>query len=197
MDVAPNTPQIPNQPAPLEPEKSVIGPWRLFAIVLVVVSAIVLFGTSSAEAAWHQIAQLLSLQGKPEPVSANVLSEHEMEGLDQMSPQSQAELLLERSINHFRGANDQIAERVNSWRGQIGLNERLNNLFMTALNSLIADSKSPTCSAFTLRVLTARIVSENAGTERAAMPANVSIYRRSVVTLSVVTLRDFIDLLLR
>jgi HEAT repeat protein len=135
MDVAPNTSQDPNLPAPLEPERSVIGPWRLFAIVLVVVSAIVLFGTSSAEAAWHQIAQLLSLQGKPEPVSANVLSEHELETLDQMSPQSQAELLLERSINHFRGANDQIAARVDNWRGQIGLNERLNNLFMTALNS--------------------------------------------------------------
>jgi hypothetical protein len=135
MDVASNTPEVPNQPVPVEPEKSVIGPWRLFVIVLVVVSAIVLFGTSSAEAAWHQIAQFLSLQGKPEPVSANVLSEHELETLDQMSPQSQAELLLERSINHFRGANDQIAARVENWRGQIGLNERLNNLFMTALNS--------------------------------------------------------------
>jgi len=63
------------------------------------------------------------------------LSEHEIEVLDKMSPQSQAELLLERSINHYRGANDQPAERVGSWRGQVFLNDRLHNLFTTALNS--------------------------------------------------------------
>ena len=52
-----------------------------------------------------------------------------------MAPQSQAALLLERSINHYRGANDQIAARVEAWRGKIKLDDRLNNLFMTALNS--------------------------------------------------------------
>lgn len=92
-------------------------------------------GTGSARAAWEEIAQLLSLQGKPEPASANVLSEHEIEGLDKMAPQSQAQLLLERSINHYRGANDQIATRVDSWRGKIKLDQSLNSLFMTALNS--------------------------------------------------------------
>jgi HEAT repeat protein len=55
--------------------------------------------------------------------------------LDQMAPQNQAELLLERSINHYRGANDQIAARVVAWRGKVKLDDRLNNLFMTALNS--------------------------------------------------------------
>src|SRR5207244_9349213 len=37
--------------------------------------------------------------------------------------------------NHYRGANDQIAERVESWRGKIKLDDRLNNLFVTGLNS--------------------------------------------------------------
>jgi hypothetical protein len=92
-------------------------------------------GTPTARAAWQELSQLLSLEGKPEPASANVLSEHEIEVLDQMTPQSQAELLLERSINHYRGANDQIAARVESWRGKITLADRLNHLFITALNS--------------------------------------------------------------
>jgi hypothetical protein len=52
-----------------------------------------------------------------------------------MSPQSQAELLLERSINHYRGDNEQIALRVGTWRGRIVLNDRLNHLFITAINS--------------------------------------------------------------
>jgi len=100
-----------------------------------VLAAMLFLGTRTARAAWEEIAQLLSLHGKPEPASANVLSEHEIEVLDQMAPQSQAELLLERSINHYRGANDQIAARVEAWRGKIKLDDRLNNLFMTALNS--------------------------------------------------------------
>lgn len=93
------------------------------------------FGTRTAQAAWQELVQFLTLHGKPEPASANVLSEHEIEQLDRMSPQSQAELLLERAINDFRGANDEIERRVVGWRGRIKLNDRLNNLFVTGLNS--------------------------------------------------------------
>ncbi len=110
-----------------EPIAAPVGRWRVFAFAAAGVLLAMLFvGTRTARAAWQQIAQLLSLQGKPEPASANVLSEHEIEGLDRMAPQSQAELLLERSINHYRGANDQ---------GKIKLDDRLNNLFVTGLNS--------------------------------------------------------------
>ena len=76
-------------------------------------------GSGSLRAAWEPIARFVSLQDPPRPASANVLSEHEISALDDMPPQSQAELLLERSINHYRGANDQIAARVNRWRGRI------------------------------------------------------------------------------
>ena len=79
------------------------------------------------------LSQSPAAQGRR--TSAAVLSEHEIEALDAMNPQSQAELLLERSINHFRGANEQIAARVDRWRGKIQLNSRLNNLFVTAINS--------------------------------------------------------------
>ena len=86
-------------------------------------------------AAWEPLATFLSLQGAPAASSANVLSEHELEVLDSMSPQNQAQLLLERSINHFRGANEQIDKRVDRWRGRLTLEGRLKELFMTALNS--------------------------------------------------------------
>src|SRR5262249_34513053 len=92
-------------------------------------------GTDTVRAAWEPIAAFLSVQGGPAAVSANILSEHELEGLDAMSPQSQAELLLERSINHFHGANEQIDARVAGWVGKIKLDGRLNGLFTTALNS--------------------------------------------------------------
>lgn len=52
-----------------------------------------------------------------------------------MSPQAQAEFLIERAINRYRGAHEQILARADSWRGKIDLNERLNSLFVIALNS--------------------------------------------------------------
>jgi len=105
------------------------------AMIAGVVFVSLLVATANAGAAWEQIAQFLSLQGKPEPASANVLSEHETEALDGMPAQSQAELLLERTINHYAGAAEQIAARVDRWRGQVALTPRLNNLFVTAINS--------------------------------------------------------------
>jgi HEAT repeat protein len=74
-------------------------------------------------------------QSRPARASATMLSEHEISVLDSMTPQQQAELLLERSINHYRGANMQISQRVDSWRGKVTLTDRLNNLFITAINS--------------------------------------------------------------
>jgi len=92
-------------------------------------------GSGTLRAAWEPVARFVSLQDGSRPASANVLSEHEIAALAEMSPQNQAELLLERAINHYRGANDQIAARVDSWRGRITLGGRLNNLFVTAINS--------------------------------------------------------------
>ena len=100
-----------------------------------VVCLLLVANTGTARAAWEQISRFLSLHGKPEPASANVLSEHEIEALDAMPAQAQAELLLERSINHYAGANDEIAARVKRWRGKLTLDQRLNGLFVTAINS--------------------------------------------------------------
>jgi hypothetical protein len=93
-------------------------------------------GSGRLGAAWEPIARFVSLQDAPKAASANVLSEHEIEALAGMPPQAQAELLLERAINHYRGANDQIAARVDGWRGRITVVDgRLRNLFITAINS--------------------------------------------------------------
>jgi HEAT repeat protein len=100
-----------------------------------VILAALVVNTGSAGAAWEHVAEFLSLQGKPAPASANVLSEHHLETLDSMPPQGQAEFLLERSINHYAGANEQIEARLGAWRGKIELTQRLNGLFMMAINS--------------------------------------------------------------
>ncbi|MDH4065039.1 MAG: HEAT repeat domain-containing protein [Acidobacteriota bacterium] len=112
--------------------------WRTTALAATaLLLGMVAVAPGSLSAAWEPIARLIRLEDPPRPSSANVLSEHELAVLDELPPQSQAELLLERSINHYRGANEQIAARVSGWHGRITVNrdERLHNLFITAINS--------------------------------------------------------------
>jgi HEAT repeat protein len=106
-----------------------------FAIALALLVAVLLASSASARAAWDRIARVLSLHGKPEPASANVLSAHHLEALDSMTPQAQAEFLLERAMNHYEGATWQIEKRLPVWRGRIEPGERFEHLFRMAINS--------------------------------------------------------------
>ena len=105
------------------------------AAIIIGICGTCIVGGVAAPSTWTPLARFLSLQGPPAATSANVLSDHEVEVLDSMSAQAQATLLLERSINHYRGANEQIDARVGQWLGKLALEGRLNDLFLTALNS--------------------------------------------------------------
>ena len=78
---------------------------------------------------------LAAAQERTPRASASVLSEHHLEALQSMPPQQQAELLLERAINRYRGANEEIMARAPRWFGQIARTERLESLFRMAINS--------------------------------------------------------------
>lgn len=103
-----------------------------FITLFVVVIA---FRAQPVRAAWEQLAAFLSIQGKPVPASPPVMSQHELEHLDEFDKQRQAKVLLERAINHYDGATDQIAARVDSWRGKLNLTPEFNSLISTALNA--------------------------------------------------------------
>jgi len=111
------------------------GSWRILFAVAAGILLAVFCATGNARAAFDQVTRLLSLQGKPQPASPAILSEHEIAKLDGESPQRQAELLLERAVNHYEGANDQISMRVEGWWGKLKLTPRFNSLITTALNS--------------------------------------------------------------
>ena len=111
------------------------GSWRILFAVATGILVAVFFATGNARAAFEQVERLLSLPGKPEAASPAVLSQHEIENLDRQSPQQQAETLLERAVNHYEGANDQIAGRVGSWWGKLKFTPQFNSLISTALNS--------------------------------------------------------------
>jgi hypothetical protein len=69
------------------------------------------------------------------PASNAVLSEHELEEIEHLPPQQQAQRLLQRAVNGYDGALEQITKRVDSWRGSLRLDADLQGLTQTAYNS--------------------------------------------------------------
>lgn len=116
------------------PSPGIQWPWAILVAVLVAL-AVVCIHSGVARAGWETLQQVLPLRGKPEAASPAILSPHEAEALDHKRPQQQAELLLERAINHYDGAIDQIADRVDGWRGRLRLTPQLSALITTGLNA--------------------------------------------------------------
>ena len=61
---------------------------------------VVALRSPSVHAAWQAF---IELRGKPVAASPAVLSDHEIATLAEMTPQQQAERLLERAVNHYSG----------------------------------------------------------------------------------------------
>lgn len=103
----------------------------LAALALVLLS----LNTESVKAAWAEMRLALGLAGEPVTAGPPRFSEHELEALDSLPPQVQAQRLLERAVNHYQGAAGEIERRVDGWRGKIRLDQQLYALVRTALNS--------------------------------------------------------------
>lgn len=78
---------------------------------------------------------VVSTQERTPRASAQVLSEHHVEALTSLNPQEQAEFLLERAINHYQGATDELVARAPKWLGRVKSTDRLESLFRMAINS--------------------------------------------------------------
>jgi hypothetical protein len=75
---------------------------------------------------------VLQVAGSPVPVSSGALSEHDLEELNRLAPEAQAARLIEKAINHYKGAADAIEKRLDSWRGKMQPSQELQNLTNTA-----------------------------------------------------------------
>lgn len=93
------------------------------------------FASADVRAALHQIGLMLQVAGAPVPASTAVLSGHEIDEINGLPKQQQAHRLLQRAVNRYQGALDQIAERVDGWRGELELTPEFNAMLHTAYNS--------------------------------------------------------------
>jgi len=130
------SPEQPNSKGELRPETPQIG--IRFVAMLGLTAVIFLLAAAhpaSIRAAWAEIERIIQLKSAPLPASPARLSEHESEAFDSMTPQKQAQLLLERAINHYDGAIELIDLRVGGWYGQLKLDPEFNGLLDAAINS--------------------------------------------------------------
>jgi len=98
---------------------------RLVWVALILLTAAMAFASPGVLA---KIEGLLPLSGLPVAASAATLSEHELEEINAMPAQDQAMRLLERTINHYSGAGEEIEKRADAWLGQIHSTPELSKL---------------------------------------------------------------------
>ncbi len=110
---------------------------RVSLLTILVFCFLTLINLNAAplEAAWAELARMVELRSEPLAASPPRLSDHVLEELDKMPAQEQAEVLVQRAINHYEGAIEQIAQRVGNWRGQINLTPKFSGMLTVAQNS--------------------------------------------------------------
>ena len=106
------------------------GPLAILALGLAIA------GCAGAGPALLMASQVSQLKSAPLAASAPKLSDHEIEALPSMTAQQQAQLLLERAINHYEGAIELIDQNVPSWYGKLEVEKGpLAGLLNTAINA--------------------------------------------------------------
>jgi HEAT repeats len=79
-----------------------------------------------------QLGIVLQLVGQRIPVSSGKLSEHDLEEIHGLPAEAQALRLLEKAVNHYAGAAEEIERRLDEWRGKMQPNKELESLTGTA-----------------------------------------------------------------
>ena len=119
-------------------------------------------------AAWVIVPAVAQVLSNWIPASAGILAEHELQDIDRMPPQQQAERLLERAISRYQGAIEQIDARLAAWAGKLSYSKKMQAMLEIAWNS--SD----------LRVRTAAVELSLASYGLAKEPAQAEQYARLI-----------------
>ena len=109
------------------------------AILLIALAGLLAFASKSG-ALQAMLDMILSghnlpVEGTPVPAAHARLSEHEIEYINGLSPQPQAEELMQAAINHEDGATSMIQQKLESWQGHLNRTKKWETLEQTALYS--------------------------------------------------------------
>src|SRR5882672_7839012 len=118
---------------------------RFFVVLAIGFAFVVLAAANPApiKAAWAEFERIIQLKSDPLPASPAKLSGHEIEGLSSVAPQQQAELLMERAINHYEGAIELIEKNVPGWYGQLEVQRVRSRICSTPPSTLTISASAP------------------------------------------------------
>ena len=106
--------------------------------MLAVVAGLLLavpFAASAGRGVLAQMAQWLTPHQASTRTGPSIASPGETGEIDHLGVQQQAELLLGSAVRHEAGATDQIMARVEAWRGNVQLTQKLNSELTAAFDS--------------------------------------------------------------
>jgi HEAT repeat protein len=117
-----------------------MSPKALRVVLLLAVFAGLLAFASKSGAVQAVIEMIFSghdlpVPGAPVPATHARLSEHEIEYINSLPPQQQAEELVQAAINHDIGATDMIMQKLESWKADLKRTKKWETLEQTALYS--------------------------------------------------------------
>jgi hypothetical protein len=90
---------------------------------------------TSARVVWEEFARMIELKGSGRIANPGKLAATMNVSLAALPPQTQAELLLEETVNDYGVAGIQLSSRMDSWRGRLTMSPRMTDLLDSALNS--------------------------------------------------------------
>jgi len=111
------------------------GGWRILLAVVAGILLAVPFAASAGRGVLAQMAQWLTPHQASTRSGNPVVSPVETGEIDHLGMQQQAELLLGSAVRHETGATDQIMARVEAWRGNLQLTQKLNSELTAAFDS--------------------------------------------------------------
>ncbi len=118
-----------SSPNPISVRKPALPLLHLLAIAIGISAALLAGTIRSVRPAWSGFQTLFSSQPRHPATAAD------LQQLDRMKPQKQAETLLELAVGNTAGAVEQISSRVDRWQGKVQWNSQIANLSTAALNS--------------------------------------------------------------
>jgi hypothetical protein len=110
---------------------------QVAVVVAGIALAVLVANVENARAALARLrlGDLFSAQDSAQTDAPTLASAKNRTQLNRLNPQKQAERLLELAIGNSEGANQEIINRANSWRGKLNLDSQLSTLTTAALNS--------------------------------------------------------------
>lgn len=129
---------------------------------------------STGRTAWER------LTGKGNLPVKTLHNPHDLQQIERLKPQKQAETLLEMAVGHSDGAVQQISSHVDQWRGRVQWTTQISNLSTAALNS---DDLQVRASAIEVELAAYGVTKDSSGLDYVLRSADSSDHAQKVWAL--------------